>query len=198
MRKLGHLPQEQQQQQQQVWWIANIQLQSAPQQQQQQQQQNSRQAPQQQQQQDAGLGQAEFARGNYRAAERDFQSALRLQPDDKATEQRLQLARTVLQLDPAVRGLSSAERFRRSLKVVEETADETGQCIGPTPPADAQALLERAAAVLKARVSAARESEVAESNLDLAEQMWQVRKKECKAPPAADSPLALVLARSAQ
>jgi hypothetical protein len=46
-------------------------------------------------------------------------------------------------------------------------------------------------------VSAARQSDAAESNLDLAEQLWAAR-KECKPPPPADSPLALVMARIAQ
>ena len=47
-------------------------------------------------------------------------------------------------------------------------------------------------------VSAAHQNEVSESNLDLAEQLWQARKKECKSPPATDGPLALVLAKLAQ
>jgi thioredoxin-like negative regulator of GroEL len=59
-------------------------------------------------------------------------------------------------------------------------------------------LLDNAAKALKGRVSAARQSEASESNLDLAERLWQARRRECAAPPATDSPLALVLARIAQ
>ena len=146
----------------------------------------------------AGLGEAEFARGNYRAAQRDFQTALRLAPDDQATRQRLDLCNELLMLDPTVRGLGPAERFRRSLKLVELTTDETSQCIGQNPSPELRELLDKAGKALKAHVSAAHQSEVSESNLDLAEQLWQARKKECKSPPATDSPLALVLARLAQ
>jgi len=61
-----------------------------------------------------------------------------------------------------------------------------------------QQLFDHATLALKAHVSTARQSEAAESNLDLAEQLWQAGKRECKSPPPADSPLALVLARISQ
>jgi tetratricopeptide (TPR) repeat protein len=146
----------------------------------------------------AGLGESEFAGGNYRAAQRDFQSALRLAPDGQAARQRLNLCNDLLMLDPAVRGLAPVERFRRSLKLVELTVDDTGRCIGQNPSQELRELLDKAGKALKAHVSATRQTEVAESNLDLAEQLWQARKKECKSPPPADSPLALVLSRLAQ
>ncbi|PYT31248.1 MAG: hypothetical protein DMG58_12695 [Acidobacteria bacterium] len=144
----------------------------------------------------AGLGAAEFARGNYRAAQRDFQTTLRLAPDDQATRRRLDVCNELLMLDPTLRGLTPAERFSRSLKLVELTADEA-RCIGSNTSPELQRLLDKAGTALKAHVSAAHESEVSESNLDLAEQLWQARKG-CKSPPAVDSPLALVLARLAQ
>src|SRR6266853_3838033 len=65
----------------------------------------------------AGLGEAEFARGNYRAAQRDFQTALRLAPDDRATRRRLDVCNELLMLDPTIRGLGPVERFNRSLKL---------------------------------------------------------------------------------
>ena len=72
------------------------------------------------------------------------------------------------------------------------------KCIGQNPSPELRGLLDKAGKALKAHVGAAHQSEVSESNLDLAEQLWQARKKECKSPPAGDSPLALVLARLAQ
>ncbi|HYW48774.1 MAG TPA: tetratricopeptide repeat protein [Bryobacteraceae bacterium] len=146
----------------------------------------------------AGLGEAEFARGDYRAAQRDFQAALRLAPDDQAARRRLDISNELLLLDPTMRGLGPAERFSRSVKLIALTLDETKQCIGQTPSAELRALLDKAGEALKAHVSAARYGEAAERNLDLAEQIWQARQKECKPPPDADSPLALVLARLAQ
>lgn len=146
----------------------------------------------------AGLGDAEFTRANYRAAQRDFQTALRLAPDDQATRQRLDKCNDLLTLDPTVRGLGPVERFHRSLKLVELTADATNQCIGQNPSPELRELLDEAGTALKAHVRAAHQSEVSESNMDLAEQLWQARKKECRSPPTTDSPLALVLTRLAQ
>lgn len=146
----------------------------------------------------AGLGEAEFVRDNYRAAQGDFQAALRLAPDDLATQRRLDACNELLMLDPTIRGLGPMERFRRSLKLVELTLDDTRLCIGQNPSPEVQGLFDQGEKALKTHVSAARQSEVSESNLDLAEQLWQARKKECKSPPASDNPLALVLARLAQ
>ena len=146
----------------------------------------------------AGLGEAEFSRGNYRAAQRDFQTALRLDTDDQNARQHLDLCDELLQLDPMMRGLGAAERYRRSVHLVELTLAEASHCIGPNPSPELRGLLDSSDKVLKARVRAAQQGEAAESNLDLAEQLWQVRKRECKAPAAADTPLALVLARLAQ
>ena len=146
----------------------------------------------------AGIGEAEFARGNYRAAQRDFQTALGLTPGDQTTRRRLDVCNELLMLDPTLRGLDREERFSRSLKLVELTLDETRQCTGQNPSPELRGLLDKAAKALKAHVSAVHQIEISESNLDLAERLWQVRKKECKSPPSTDSPLALVLARLGQ
>lgn len=146
----------------------------------------------------AGLGDAEFARGNYRAAQQDYRTALRLAPGAQFTLQRLTLCNQVLELDPTMRGLGPVERFRRSLKLVEYAMDETSQCAGQNRSVELQGLLDKAEKALKAKVKPAVQSEAADANLDLAEQVWHSRKRECKSPPPADSPLALVLARIAQ
>ncbi len=143
----------------------------------------------------AGLGAAEFAQGQYRAAQRDFGNALRLSPENQAARKSLDLANELMTLDPTLRGLGEEERYRRSLKLVEMTESEASQCAGANPPAELKDLLDAAAKAQKARLSAARQSDAADSNLDLAEKLWAAR-KECKPPPAADSPLAL--ARIAQ
>jgi len=145
----------------------------------------------------AGRGEAEFARGDYRAAERDFQAALRLAPDDQVSRQRLDLCSELLMLDPMERGIGPAGRFRRSLNLVELTRNDASQCAGENPSPELEGLLDEAGKALEAHVGAAQQSEVSERNLDLAEQIWQARKRECKAP-AADSPLALVMARLTQ
>ena len=145
-----------------------------------------------------GLGETKFARGNYRSAQRDFQTALRLTPENQAARQRLEVCNELLMFDPTMRALSPQDRFQRSLELVDLTLDQTKSCIAQNPPSQLQELLDRAGKTLAAHVSASHQSEASESNLDLAEQLWQVRRQECTPVPGADSPLALVLARLAQ
>jgi tetratricopeptide (TPR) repeat protein len=144
-----------------------------------------------------GIGEADFARGNYRAAQHDFQTALRLAPNDQTTRQRLELCNELLLLDPTLRGLDAEERYRRSVKLVELTLAEVNKCTANNTP-ELQALFDKAAVAMETKVKPAHQNEAAEANLDLAAQLWQLRKKECKAVPAADSPLTLVLTRMAQ
>jgi type IV pilus assembly protein PilF len=127
----------------------------------------------------AGLGESEFAQADYRGAERDFKTALRLVPGDDVVRTRLELCGELLALDPTLRGLSPAERLNRSRKLVELARDEVSKC-GATD-------LNKQAA-----------GQVTEANLDLAEELWQARAKECKAQRAADDPLALVMAKLAR
>lgn len=145
----------------------------------------------------AGMGNAEFARGNYRTAEKYFQTALRFAPDDQATRQKLDLCNQLLQLDPTIRGLSQEDRYRRSATLLQLASNDLQQCGGNNVSSDAHALLDRADERLKARVAGLRLSEESEKNLDMAEQLWQMRKKACVAP-VNGNPLDLVLARMAQ
>lgn len=144
-----------------------------------------------------GLAEAEFAQGNYRAAQKDFLAALRLKPGDEAVRQTLDVCTEVLMLDPTIRGLGPAERFRRSLRLLELTVDDTSQCIGATTKQEPQ-LLDRARQTLTEHVRVSQEVEASEANLDLAEQLWQTRKQVCTIAPAPRDPLALVLAKVAQ
>jgi tetratricopeptide (TPR) repeat protein len=97
----------------------------------------------------AGLGEAEFARGNYRAAQRDFQTALRLAPDDQAARQRLDLCNELLMLDPTMRGLGPLERFSGASSLSSLRPDQTSQCIGQNPSPQLQELLDQAGKTLK-------------------------------------------------
>jgi len=147
----------------------------------------------------AGLGEAEFARGNYRTARTNFTTALRLRPADEEVAKRLGVCETVLSLDPTQRGLSTAERFRRSVRLVELTLEAMNRCLGSPPPEAAAELTGKAGAALKRRVSSARQDAVTETNLALAEQLWQARARECRqGPDDSEGPLALVIASLAQ
>lgn len=135
----------------------------------------------------AGFGEAEFALGNYRAAQTDFLVASRLRPSDKQISAQLDLSSQVLALDPMRRGIGPREQFQRSRKLVEMTLEEARTCAGVTPP-------QPMAELMKMKPGAG-----LEANLDLAERLWQARRSECgPAVSPADQALALVMARLAQ
>lgn len=144
----------------------------------------------------AGLGEAALATGDYRSAQSDFQSAADLNPGDPALGKRLDLASRALDLDPAVRGIGVAERFRRSQALVEMTL-EAAACFGANPTTPQQKLLDEARNALKQRAGATAQDGATETNLDLAGQLWQTRKSGCQPPPDPDDPLGLVLAKTA-
>ncbi len=146
-----------------------------------------------------GLGEAEFARGNYLTAQTMFLDALRLNPADEDLRTRLGVCETVLALDPTRRGLSTAERYRRSLKLVELALEEMSRCVVTPSPVTAHDLADKAGQALTRRVSSVRQEEVTETNLELAEQLWQAREPNCpKSPSGSEEPLALVMARLTQ
>jgi tetratricopeptide (TPR) repeat protein len=146
----------------------------------------------------AGLGEAEFARGNYRAAQTEFATALRLNPDNDEARQRFDLSGQVLGLDPASRGLSIEEQFRRSRKLAQMALDDITRCIVGNATEATRQLMETVAAGLTKPVTAERNALV-ENNLDWADKVWLARKAECKKPVTAEEqPMALVLAMPAR
>lgn len=144
----------------------------------------------------AGLGESDFAKGDYRAAQSAFQSALRFNPGGQSIGKRLDVSTRVVALDPAVRGIGTAERFRRSRELVRMTLDAAA-CLGQNQPPLSRELLDGARKALKERVSAAGQDHATETNMDLAGQLWQARKSGCKPAPDPDDPLGLVLAKAA-
>ncbi|HLJ13417.1 MAG TPA: tetratricopeptide repeat protein [Bryobacteraceae bacterium] len=130
----------------------------------------------------AGLGEAEFANRNYRNAQIYLQIAARLKPSDLKLRAQLDLCEQVLALDPMQRGLNTAERLRRSTKLVAMARQAAAEC-GGTPDV----------------VNTNAEKDAVEANLNLAERLWQARKRSCNQPPApAEEALELVLARISQ
>jgi tetratricopeptide (TPR) repeat protein len=141
-----------------------------------------------------GLGDAEFALGDYLAARSAYVSS-----GPAENRKALDLIDEVLNLDPMSRGLSGAERYRRSVRVLQLAIDRVSSCISQS----ARPLLDAAGADVARRVAAGGQSEATEANLDAAEKLWQAAKAECRpAPAASDStqndPLQLVLAKSVQ
>ncbi|HLH42759.1 MAG TPA: tetratricopeptide repeat protein [Bryobacteraceae bacterium] len=145
----------------------------------------------------AGLGEAEFAQGNYRMARAEFQAALRLKPGDAYLSSRLEVCDLVLRLDPHRNGLSAEEESERSRKLLELAADAVKPCAGSAPEEPIADLLEAAAKQLKKRGSAP-------DNIELAQRLWQTRKAVCGAAaagaarPGSDEALELVMGKLSQ
>lgn len=144
-----------------------------------------------------GVGEAEFALGNYTAAQSGFIATLRLRPNDQAARKRLELCDQILNLDPARRGLNGQERYERSVHVLQLVADRATECPASAQTAASVDLIGEARTALNRRVRAADQSDAVEANLELANRVWQAERARC-APsiPQADEPLELVLAKS--
>jgi tetratricopeptide (TPR) repeat protein len=146
-----------------------------------------------------GLGEAEFARADYLAAQSALIAAIRLRPDDQDARQLLELCDRVLNLDPMRRGLNGEERYRRSVHVLQLVSDKATQCLAPDRTEPAVNLIDEAKLALSRHVPAGGQSEALEANLDLASKLWQAEKADCKPGiMAAGDPLQLVMAKASQ
>lgn len=133
-----------------------------------------------------GLGEARLRAGDYRGAQDAFLSALRRDPGNAAVSARLRFAATLAQLDPTVRRMSTAEKYRRSAKLLEVVRSSLAAC-GAAP---LQPPLPRE----PRRIT----NEMAEDLLAQAERLWAERMKVCTQPPAPDDPAPLILEKVAQ
>ncbi len=144
-----------------------------------------------------GLGEANFEMGNYRAAADAFRKALEIDPADQTATRRAQAADQILALDPSRRSLNSKERFRRSTELLNMVLTQRLACARSDSANNSEA-----ADVAQARTELARKrppasfSDTADTNILLAEKLWNERPSSCLAPVAED-PLTLVMTRLA-
>jgi tetratricopeptide (TPR) repeat protein len=146
-----------------------------------------------------GLGDAEFARANYRTALGYYETALRLSaagghaiPQEDSTRKRAEICGQILALDPTQRALSTGEQYKRSVKLLELLVNGSSRCLNPGE------TLDRAREALKRHPAASGEHTALETNLDLLDKLWLARKAECKGPRGLDETLSLVLNRLTQ
>ena len=83
-----------------------------------------------------GLAQVYFAMGNYVSARHEFQHALRIDPHDRTAADALTLTNSVIEMDPALPGISSAERLRRSKNVLSRVLSDLDPCLTAKPAGD--------------------------------------------------------------
>ena len=142
-----------------------------------------------------GLGEAEYALGDYAAARDALATALRSNPNNTAVQKRLEAATQILDLDPMRRGLGAAERYRRSQEVLAAVLDVLDQCSPAALPAKLKGQMESARKLLAKGKRPPSYGDATENNTSVAEQLWTAGTTVCGSMPAADAPLSRVMAR---
>ncbi len=125
----------------------------------------------------AGLGEAELESGRYREARSAFIRAAMHSPEMPIRAQ-LELVDMLTEVDPTPRQLTSAEKYRRSSRILEWVRGDLRQQADARPEkssAEIEDLLQRADAALTGKTPAAVSNEAAEGLLSLAEQLWRAR-----------------------
>ncbi len=150
----------------------------------------------------AGLGEADLQRGEYRSAHANFLQAMYHDPHDARIRSRFELASTLASLDPTLRELPSAEKYERSLRILQLASFDLQQCLTEKPAADSatlEQLLSASVDSIPDRVPAQVTNEMAERVLTLAQQIWQSRLKVCgDVTTAEEDPLRLIMLKLSQ
>ena len=142
-----------------------------------------------------GLGEAEFALGRFSEARDAYHAVLKIDPSNREATRRLDLCDRILALDPGLRGLSSAERYRRSREILSRVADTLVQCVGgeSSVPDELKPEFQSARTALAVKRPAST-SDAAEQNMETAKHLWTARPSVCRVPPSAEDPLVRILA----
>lgn len=150
----------------------------------------------------AGLGEAELKMGNYRAGREAFLSAAARKPQEPSIQKKVELATTLSALDPTARRLTSHEKYRRSMQILELARDDLQSCLSKNPSgaSDAtQQLLVSVNNTLAKKAPASVTNELAEQILSLADDTLQARIKLCgKGVAPGEEPLRLIMEKIAQ
>lgn len=144
----------------------------------------------------AGVGQAEFALGDFRSAEQAFKSALRKNPGDLKSKRSLELAEQVIGVNPKLGGLNVAERYARSRKLLEAVLKSLDQCLAAGSKPRMPSLAELTEAGHKSLQKHGRPhsySDAMESNLSLSEQLWKARIDSCGSLNASNDILTILM-----
>lgn len=145
----------------------------------------------------AGLGEAELSEGDFHAAHSSFAVASARNPNDPSIHLRLDLSTALTALDPTPRWLSSIDKYRRSLRILQLATEDLNQCVANHPSVatgEGNELLESANEALSQKPAKQITNELSEGLLGIAEKLWQARTKSCGYATTADSePLRLIM-----
>jgi Flp pilus assembly protein TadD len=124
-----------------------------------------------------GLAEAQFARGDYRSAERNFSLAVQLAPADQGIRDRLALNQRILALDPVLPGLAPQEQTRRALELLQLAVKRGEGCDGLAPGSVFAMRLKEAQELLKSPFR--RRSMTADQIVTHAAQVWEETPQAC-------------------
>jgi tetratricopeptide (TPR) repeat protein len=143
-----------------------------------------------------GLGDAEFALGDYGAARDGYREAMKANASDSGARQRAELCERILALDPAASGLSLRERFERSRALLSEVVSEAMGCqdAGDKLPDDMRRDLQAAQTALARTARQGSLEEARDADVAAAERLWPERVKVCAAG-AGEDPVGYVLSK---
>ena len=127
-----------------------------------------------------GLGDADLEQGQYAAAHEAYLRAFYRDPNNASVRAHLQTLNTVTGLDPTIRRLTSAEKYRRSIRILDMTRAALDPCPAPAPDESRQQLLKTAETTIAAKAPAHVTNEAAEGVLSLAEQVWHAGAQACE------------------
>lgn len=143
-----------------------------------------------------GLGEAELEQGHYSAAHGAFLQAFVKDPDNPSVRTHLQTLNTVTDLDPTLRQLTSADKYRRSVRILKMAREGLDRCLAGNlasgSPTDKQ-LLNDAEVTAAAKMPAHVTNEVAEGVLSLAERLWRAETAACGPRSAEKNALDLIM-----
>jgi tetratricopeptide (TPR) repeat protein len=139
-----------------------------------------------------GLGDAELEQGRYAAAHEAFLKAFYRDPRNESVRMHLQTLNTVTGLDPTLRQLTSAEKYRRSVRILDMTRATLDRCAASNSDENRK-LLKTADETIGGKAPLHVTNEAAEGVLSLAEKLWHVDRAACPAGPEDQSALDLIM-----
>jgi chloride channel protein, CIC family len=131
-----------------------------------------------------GLGDAEFALGNYSKARDAYQHSLAITPANDVVQERLNLCESVLAMDPTDRNLNTATRYQHSQALLSGALDQIMRCSGGADAALPEGVrnnVDNAQKAIGHRKKSQSLSDAMEENVTLAEQLWIARPASCGA-----------------
>jgi tetratricopeptide (TPR) repeat protein len=138
-----------------------------------------------------GLGEAELEQGQYNAARAAFLQGFFQHPNNASVLSHLETLNTVVALDPTLRQLTSEEKYRRSLLILDMARAGLTQCAAGNP------VLAAASAQVPDKTPAHVTNEDAEKVLAAAEQIWRARNEACSADSLRTDALNLLMKKLA-